>query len=77
MGAMNKPYIHLLIGKYERKRPDGRPRQGYEVNIHNKYIKAIGCSVVEWIYMAQNCEQCNLATSNSTKGNKFNSRLYL
>lgn len=42
----------VLVGKPDRNRPLGRPREGWEDNI-KMIIKQIGAEVVEWNDLAQ------------------------
>ena len=42
----------MLVGKPDRNRPLGRPREGWEDNI-KMIIKQIGAEVVEWNDLAQ------------------------
>jgi hypothetical protein len=42
----------VLVGKPEGKRPLGRPKRGWEDNIKMD-LKEVGCSVVDWIELAQ------------------------
>jgi len=45
--------IHrVLVGKYEGKRPLGRPRHRWEDNIKMD-LKEVGCGGVEWNEVAQ------------------------
>jgi 3-oxoacyl-ACP reductase-like protein len=41
-----------LVGNSEERRPFGRPRCRWEVNIKID-LKEIGCEDVNWIYLAQ------------------------
>jgi hypothetical protein len=51
MGAKRNMY-RLLVRKPEGKRPLGRPRHRWTVNIKMDLLK-IGLSVVDWIGLAQ------------------------
>jgi len=42
----------VLVGKPEGKRPLGRPRHGWEVNIKMD-LQEVGCGVMDWIELAQ------------------------
>jgi hypothetical protein len=46
--------FRILAGKPERKRPLGRQRNRYEVNIKIN-LKEIGCEDVDWILLAEDC----------------------
>jgi hypothetical protein len=45
----------LLLGKSEGKRPLERPRCRWE-NIKIN-LRTIGCSCLDWIYLAQDCDK--------------------
>ena len=48
--------IHrVLVGKLEGKRPLGRPRHGWEVNIQMN-LQEVGCGGMDWIELAQDRE---------------------
>jgi hypothetical protein len=51
MGEKRNVY-RLLVGKLERKRPQGRPRRRWMDNIKMDLLE-IGVSVVDWIGLAQ------------------------
>jgi hypothetical protein len=51
MGEKRNVY-RLLVGKSEGKRPLGRPRRRWIVNIKMDFLE-IGVSVVDWIGLAQ------------------------
>jgi hypothetical protein len=51
MGEKRNVY-RLLVGKPERKRPQGRPRHRWIDNIKMD-LSEIGVSVVDWIGLAQ------------------------
>jgi hypothetical protein len=42
-----KTAYRILIGKYERKRPVGRPRHTWEDNIKMN-LQELGCKGVDW-----------------------------
>jgi hypothetical protein len=42
----------VLVGKRKEKKPLGRPRCRWEVNI-NMALQAIRCGVMDWINLAQ------------------------
>jgi hypothetical protein len=42
----------VLVGKLEGKRPMGRPRCRWEINI-NMDLQEVGCRVMYWIGLAQ------------------------
>jgi hypothetical protein len=42
----------VLVGKPEGKRPLGRPRRRWEVNIKMD-LQKVGCEVMEWIELAK------------------------
>jgi ribosome biogenesis protein Nip4 len=46
----------ILVGKAEWKRPLRRPRSIQEDNIR-RYLREIGCRVVNWIHLAQGMVQ--------------------
>jgi hypothetical protein len=47
----------ILVEKLERKRPLGRPRGRWEIDIKMD-LKEIGWEVVDWMHLAQNRDQC-------------------
>jgi hypothetical protein len=51
MGAKRDAY-RVLVGKPEVKRPFGRLRRRWEDNIKMD-LREIGCSVTDWIHLAQ------------------------
>jgi hypothetical protein len=51
MGGKRNVY-RLLVGKPEGKRPLGRPRRRWIVNI-KMYLLEIGLNVVDWIGLAE------------------------
>jgi len=51
MGERRGVY-RVLLGKYEGKRPFGRPRRRWEDNIKMD-IQEVECGVMDWIEMAQ------------------------
>jgi hypothetical protein len=42
----------VLVGKFERKRPLGRPRRRWEDNFKMD-LQEVGCGGMEWIELAQ------------------------
>jgi hypothetical protein len=46
----------VLVGKPEGKRPLGRPRRRWEVNIKT-YLQEVGCGGMDWIGLAQDSER--------------------
>ena len=42
----------VLVGKYEGKKPLGRPRPRWEDNIKMD-LQEVGCEVVDWMHLAQ------------------------
>jgi len=42
----------VLVGKYEGKRPLGRPRRRWEDNI-KMALQGVGCGGMDWIDLAQ------------------------
>jgi len=42
----------VLAGKPEAKRPLGRPRRRWEINM-KKYLQEVGCGGMDWIDLAQ------------------------
>ena len=46
----------VLVGKSVRKRPLGRSRHRWEVNI-NKDLQEVGCGFMEWIELAQDTDR--------------------
>ena len=44
--------IRVLVGKHEGKRPFGRPRRRWDVNI-NIYLQEVRYGGMEWIELAQ------------------------
>jgi hypothetical protein len=42
----------VLVEKSERKRPLGRPRRRWEVNI-KMHLQEVGCCVMDWIDLVQ------------------------
>ena len=42
----------VLVGKYERKRPLGKPRRRWEDNI-KVHVQTVGCGGMDWIDLAQ------------------------
>jgi hypothetical protein len=42
----------VLVGKPEGRRPLGRPRRRWEVNIKMD-LQEVGCGVMDWIELAQ------------------------
>jgi hypothetical protein len=42
----------VLVGKPERRRPQGRPRRKWEDNIRMN-LREVGCGCVEWMELAQ------------------------
>jgi hypothetical protein len=43
----------VLVGKPEGKRPLGRPKRRWDVNI-KMYLQEVGCGGMDWIELAQN-----------------------
>jgi len=43
----------VLVGKPEEKRPLGRTRRRWQVNI-KMYLQEVGCGGMDWIELAQN-----------------------
>jgi hypothetical protein len=41
-----------LVGKYEGKRPLGKPKRRWEVNIKMD-LQEVGCGVMDWIELSQ------------------------
>ena len=50
MGERRAVY-RILVGKPEGKRPLGRPRHRWEVNIKMD-LQEVGCEVMDWIELA-------------------------
>jgi len=46
-----------LVGKTERKRPLGRPRNRWEDNIKLE-LQEVGCGAMDWIDLAQDRDRC-------------------
>jgi hypothetical protein len=49
---LGRGLYRVLVGKPERKRPLGRPRHRWEVNIKTD-LQEVGCESVDWIDVAQ------------------------
>jgi hypothetical protein len=56
MGEMSNVYS-ILIGKREGKRPLGRHRRRWEVNVRMDIIREIGWEYLDWIHLAQDRDQ--------------------
>jgi hypothetical protein len=52
MGVESRFVYRVLVGKYEGKRPLGRPRRRWEYNIKTD-LQKLGCEFMEWIELAQ------------------------
>jgi len=50
--AESRGVYWALVGKRERKRPHGRPRRRWEVNIKMD-LQEVGCGGMDWIEVAQ------------------------
>ena len=46
----------VLVGKSKEKKPLGRPRHRWEVNIKMDH-QAVGCGVMDWIDLAQDTDR--------------------
>jgi hypothetical protein len=44
------------VGKYEEKRPLGRPRRGWKNNIKMD-LQEVGCGGMDWIELAQDTDR--------------------
>jgi hypothetical protein len=47
-----KVVYRILVGKFEGKKPFGRPRLRWKDNI-KMYLQEVGCGVMDWIELAQ------------------------
>jgi hypothetical protein len=56
MGEMRNAY-RILVGKYDGKRPHGRPRHRWENNI-KMGLREIRFGGVDWIHLAQDRDWC-------------------
>jgi hypothetical protein len=65
MGEMRK--AHIFVGKPEGKRPPGRPRRRWEVNI-GADLREIGWKGVNWIHLAQDMEQWRALMNTELRG---------
>jgi len=52
MYGREERYQQVLVGKYEGKRPLGRPRRRWEDNIKVD-LQDVGCGSMDWIDLAQ------------------------
>jgi hypothetical protein len=59
MGEVRTAY-KALLGKPERKRPLGRPRRRWKVNIR-MYLMEIGWEGGDWMHLAQDRDQWRAA----------------
>ena len=55
MGERRGVY-RVLVGKPERRRPLGRPRRRWEVNIKMD-LQEVGCGDMDWIELAEDRER--------------------
>ena len=55
MEKSRNPY-RVLVGKFEGKRPLGRPRRRWEDNIKMD-LREVGCDPGEWIALAEDRDQ--------------------
>jgi len=49
---MERDVYRVLVGKPEGKRPLGRSRCRWEVNIKMDHLQEVGCGVMDWIELA-------------------------
>jgi hypothetical protein len=61
MGEMRNA-LKILVRKPEEKRPHGRPRHRWEVNIRMD-VREIRWKDVDWIYLAQDRDQQQAAVN--------------
>jgi len=56
---------YVLVGKYEGKRPLGRPRRKWENNIKMD-LQEVGWMSIDWIHQAQNRDRTGLMLRGGT-----------
>jgi hypothetical protein len=61
--GVKKNSYRILVGKPERKRPLGRPRHRWEVNI-KIYLRGIEWGAIDWIDLTQGMDQWRALAKN-------------